>query len=116
MHSMTAVMFDISTELSFGESLGVVASSDRSHPWMNMVKSSLKDVSTYCAIRRLVPHGLWRYMDQMMLAVSAKSIVNAFGFSKQAVERRLKNAVGHRDFMAYLIEYVQLIRLLRTLF
>lgn len=103
---MTAVMFDISTELSFGESLGVVASRDRSHPWMNGVKSALKDVSTYCAVRRLIPHALWRYLDRIMLRLSAKSIVNAFAFSKQAVEKRLKNAVGHKDFMAYLIEYV----------
>ena len=39
-----------------------------------------------------------------MLLLSTKTIVHAFGFAKQAVERRLKNVVGHRDFMAYLIE------------
>lgn len=101
---MTAVMFDISTELSFGESLKVVASPDRNHPWMSLVKSSIKAISTYCAIRRLVPHALWLYMDRIMLLFSTKTIVHAFGFAKQAVERRLKNVVDHKDFMAYLIE------------
>lgn len=106
--SLTAVMFDISLELSFGESLNTVATPDRNHPWIELVKSSVKLVSVYTGMRRLVPRALWTSMNRLMLLGPAKSRLDAYSFAKQAFERRLKNTTAHKDFMAHMIEYAKL--------
>lgn len=103
---MTAIMFDLTTDLSFGESFNSVTSPDISHPWMSLVTSSLRGVSVYCAMRRLLPHGLWPLVDQMMGKAPKGSKVEAMNFAKQMVGKRLENVVDHKDFMTYMIEYV----------
>jgi hypothetical protein len=104
--SMTAIMFDLTTDLSFGESFNSVSSPDISHPWMSLVTSSLRGVSVYCAMRRLLPHRLWPFVDQIMGKAPKGSKVEALNFAKQIVGRRLANAVDHKDVMTYMIEYV----------
>ncbi|KAJ5084713.1 hypothetical protein NUU61_009292 [Penicillium alfredii] len=102
--SMTAIMFDLTTDLSFGQSFGSVNSPNISHPWMSLVTSSLKGVSVYCAMRRLLPHGLWPFVDQIMGKAPSGSKIEALNFAKQVVGKRLQNVVDHNDFMTYMIE------------
>ncbi|KAJ5601665.1 hypothetical protein N7510_011199 [Penicillium lagena] len=102
--SMTAIMFDLTTDLSFGESFNSVTSPDISHPWMTLVTSSLRGVSVYCAMRRLLPHGLWPFADQVMGKAPKGSKVEAMNFAKHIVGKRLENVVGNKDVMAYMID------------